>query len=332
MTLAAAFRRLWAGWRVFTCRLWRSPRQGLQRRARRGPEPGLPVPAPGVPALAFPDPVLPDRAGRVLPVLALAVLARSGLALAVPTGPEQAVPPPVARLAVVIDDVGDNPHYGRRAADLPAPINLAVLPHTPFAAELAERGHRNGHPILLHAPMAADSQPQLLGPGALLGDMDEATLRAQFRTNLASVPHAGGFNNHMGSALTRDWWRMRWLMREARERQLFFLDSRTTGQSVAPSAAQREGVPVAVRDVFLDHDPRPDAVRRQWQLALQKARDQGFATVIGHPKPATLALLEQELPVLAAQGIELVPVSALTLSAAQARADFVPRSPLRTMR
>ncbi len=246
--------------------------------------------------------------------------------------PILATPLPAVRLAVVIDDVGDNAHYGRRAADLPAPINLAVLPHTPFAAELAERGHRNGHPILLHTPMAADSQPQLLGPGALLGDMDEATLRARFRANLASVPHVAGFNNHMGSTLTRDWWRMRWLMREAHARQLFFLDSRTTGQSVAPSAARREGVPVAVRDVFLDHDPSADAVRRQWQLALRRAREQGFATVIGHPKPATLALLEQELPALAAQGIELVPVSALTVSAAQARADFVPRSPLRTMR
>jgi hypothetical protein len=213
------------------------------------------------------------------------------------------------RIAIVIDDMGDNRVNGERALALDAPISYAFLPHTALAPRLAQMAHQKGRDVLLHAPMQSEAHLKLMGPGALTNDMDEYTLRTQLRKNFDAVPFVRGFNNHMGSVLTRDRQRMAWVMQEARSRGLFFVDSRTISGSVAREVASASQIPNIGRDVFLDHDNSVTAIRKQWQHLLSKARDKGFAVAIGHPYPNTLSVLEQELPKLT--GIDVVPVSSL---------------------
>jgi len=52
-------------------------------------------------------------------------------------------------------------------------------------------------------------------------------------------------------------------------------------------------------------------VRAQFRRLLEIARREGTALAIGHPYPATLAVLEEQLSQLADQGIQLLPVSRL---------------------
>ena len=49
----------------------------------------------------------------------------------------------------------------------------------------------------------------------------------------------------------------------------------------------------------------------QFRRLLNLARLHGAAVAIGHPRPTTLAFLEQALPTLEQEGIELVPVKAV---------------------
>ncbi|MEM9122819.1 MAG: divergent polysaccharide deacetylase family protein, partial [Pseudomonadota bacterium] len=103
------------------------------------------------------------------------------------------------------------------------------------------------------------------------------------------------------------------LMKVARTRGLLYVDSRTSGRSIALDVARRHGIPSAGRDIFLDHpsDDPAGNVRRQLRAVERVAQANGAAIAIGHPHPSTLRALRVWIPTLAAKGIDLVPASAL---------------------
>ncbi|HBS80266.1 MAG: hypothetical protein CMK99_03120 [Pseudomonas sp.] len=205
------------------------------------------------------------------------------------------------KLALVMDDLGQNAARDARVLALPGPVGMAILPDTRHATELAERANAAGKTVMLHLPMAPAD-----GPYAWQPQLRAAELDRRLNDALAKVPHASGVNNHMGSQMTDRQEPMASLMRELQQRHLFFLDSRTNAATVAAATAQRIGLASLSRDIFLDDDPSPEAVAAQFRAAVQLAHRQGSVVVIGHPHPATLALLERELPKLAAQGIDWV--------------------------
>lgn len=210
------------------------------------------------------------------------------------------------RIAIIIDDLGYGWPAGVRSIALPGPVACAVLPGTPHGARLAERAHRAGKQVLLHLPMQSIDDVERVS-GVLHLDTTRHQFAARIASDLASVPYVTGINNHRGSLLTRHPGHMAWLMEElAVRRDLYFIDSYTTAASVALGIARESGIAAARRDVFLDPDREPATVRREFDRLISLARRNGTALAIGHPYPATLALLEQELPRLAAYGIELV--------------------------
>jgi uncharacterized protein len=233
------------------------------------------------------------------------------LASAVALADSVETPPSRIRIALIIDDLGNQEVYGKAALALPGAVTYAFLPQTPFAPALAEAAHRLNREVMLHQPMESD-MGNPLGAGALTQGMSQADFVQTLRKNLASVPYVAGVNNHMGSLLTRDPTAMRWLMNSLREAGLFFIDSRTTDATVAESVAKAQFVESGRRHVFLDNDQQAAAVKAQLDSLIAIARKQGSAIGIGHPYPETLAVLAQEIPKLEQAGIELVPVSSLT--------------------
>ena len=228
--------------------------------------------------------------------------------------PQETAPQP--RLVIIIDDIGNNLEQGRAIVELPGKLNIAVLPHTPHGASLAEHAHRRGKEVLLHAPMSArDGKPP--GTGMLTPTMDEPQLRETLAAALASVPHVRGVNNHMGSEMTADAQSMRWLMTLLREQGLYFVDSRTHKSTVAARQAQAAGLPHLSRQVFLDNQREPDAILERLEAAVARAREEGLGVAIGHPYPETAAVLRDQLPFLTQHGVSLALVSeALGIGAA----------------
>jgi len=216
------------------------------------------------------------------------------------------------RIAIIIDDLGYSLAEGKRAIGLPGPVACAVLPGSPRAETLARHAYEHGKEVLLHLPLQANSNDGKDEPDSIDLDMSRAQVEDTFDIALASVPHAIGVNSHRGSLLTRHPGHMQWLMEAISEHgQLFFVDSFTTHRSVALQLARENGVQAIKRDVFLDPDPDPETVAREFERMKKLARKRGAVVAIGHPYPATLALLEQQLPTLKEQGFELVPVSEL---------------------
>ena len=78
-----------------------------------------------------------------------------------------------------------------------------------------------------------------------------------------------------------------------RQRGLFFIDSRTDAKTVAYDMAERAGVPrrftqsLPRRRAFARSDPQ------QLALAAHDAQRDGFTIAIGHPRPATIAALDE---------------------------------------
>jgi polysaccharide deacetylase 2 family uncharacterized protein YibQ len=245
---------------------------------------------------------------------------------AVPPGPRPSAPAPrpsrppehtkapagQPRAAIVIDDLGNEIAPALRIAGWPVPVAGAVLPGLRWSAESARALSHGGKEVLLHLPMEPEGYPQVRpGPGVVLRSQTDAEIARMLESDLATVPGAVGVNNHMGSAATADPRVMRVVAHVLSARGLFFLDSRTTDATVAELSAVEASVPTVSRRVFLDDDTTEAAVHAQLQELLRRARQEQFAVAIGHPYPATLTVLERELPRFATEGVRLVRVSEL---------------------
>ena len=195
---------------------------------------------------------------------------------------------------------------------LPGPVSIGVLPATPRGKLLAEEAHAAGKDVLLHLPLQALREDGHEEPGGITLDMSRSEFARIFTQDMQSVPHAIGVNSHRGSLLTQHPGHMNWLMQEmARFGNLIFVDSYTTHESIALSVAKESGIPAVKRDVFLDPDESPETVAREFERLKTLARKNGLAVGIGHPYLATIELLEQQLPALTADGIELISISEL---------------------
>jgi polysaccharide deacetylase 2 family uncharacterized protein YibQ len=216
-----------------------------------------------------------------------------------------------ARLAIIIDDLGSDRAAAEAVFALGFPLTISVLPNHEHSKDIAEEAHRRGFQVMLHLPMQSvaneTSEAQELHPG-----MPAPEVGAMLEQFLENVPEAAGVNNHQGSQATADPALMDELMPILRDRQLFYVDSRTTAATVAYETAQDFGVRSAFRNVpFLDDVAEVAAVRKQLELALRGAREKGDAVAIGHPHAATLQALREILPKAQAQGISLVHASEL---------------------
>ena len=218
-----------------------------------------------------------------------------------------AAPPP--RIAIIIDDIGYHRARGLETLNLPGEITAAVIPHSPHGPALARTAANMGREVIIHLPMAGNGLA--LDPGGIQPGMAPEEIAAIVREAFDLVPAARGLNNHMGSVATRDAGTMHWLMHELASHQAFFIDSRTTPDSLAESTAWQHGLRTTGRDIFLDNERDLLAINTQFNALLRIARQRGSAIAIGHPYPETLEYLARVLPLLADAGVELVPASAL---------------------
>jgi hypothetical protein len=141
--------------------------------------------------------------------------------------------------------------------------------------------------------------------------MSEHELFLALKRNLDGLKGYVGVNNHMGSRLTEDRLSMEAVLAGVSTRGVFFLDSLTTGKSVAAEAGRAVGATIYQRDVFLDAVKGEGAIMRQLVLAERIATETGFAVAIAHPRRETLDALGPWLTSAPARGFELATVEAL---------------------
>jgi hypothetical protein len=221
-------------------------------------------------------------------------------------------PAPAARVAIVIDDLGRESSVSRELLQWNLPITFSILPFEPHSRDLAIEAYQKGKEVILHLPMEPHGYPRIKpGEGALLLEMTETDLLRQLSRDIDAVPYIKGVSNHMGSRFMEDSKKMRLILSELKRRGLFFLDSRTTPQTVGVQTANSIGLEAGERAVFLDHESGEDAIRRSLHRLAKLSLDSGKAIGIGHPHGATLRSLKRMIPEMQEKGIEVVPLSAI---------------------
>ncbi len=212
-----------------------------------------------------------------------------------------------ARLAIVIDDLGNGVAGTEQLFRIEAPLTVAVLPDGKRAKSEATAAAERGFAVLLHQPMEPHDPAKRPGGGAIMTGMSEERIRQVLAANIAAVPNAVGVNNHMGSKVTEDRDAMITIMNEVFSRGLFFFDSRTTPNSAAPRVARDMGAPLLENARFLDHIADDEEyVVDQIRAAARIALSRGSAAVIGHVRPTTVRALARMIPELTAAGVQLV--------------------------
>lgn len=220
------------------------------------------------------------------------------------------------RMALMLDDMGGVMETSQRALDiLPAGVTFSFFPWSSEGVALAYVARGQGHEIMIHVPMEPQPHGSLIldpGPGALKVGMAPAQIGKIMEQNLAPLEDiAVGVNNHMGSAFTQWEPGMRAVLTVLQREGMLFLDSKTAYPTATQEADKGLQLPVLYRNVFLDHDPTPEEVRKELERAVKLARKDGEVMVIGHPLPVTLDVLEKELPGVVSSGVALVPVTDL---------------------
>jgi uncharacterized protein len=216
-----------------------------------------------------------------------------------------------ATISIIIDDIGYRHQDDLMSLTLPGPVAYAILPHAPHTGKMAQLAALRKKEILLHQPMQAMEKNEYLGPGALTLNMTREEFLQTLNINMSKVPNLIGINNHMGSLLTRHPGHMQWLMETIRANGQFYVDSLTSDDSVASRLAKENKIPYLTRDVFLDNKLDKKYIRGQFMELIRVAKRKGSALGIGHPHPATTAVLSEVLKDVEKYGVKFVNLKSL---------------------
>ena len=235
--------------------------------------------------------------------------------------PKEDLPPPIPlpkptpkvgglpKVAIIIDDLGYDRRLAKKFLALDNRLTFAVLPQAPHTRSIARSIQKNGGELMLHLPMEPTEYPSVdPGPGALLSSMSADKLLTQLKKDLSDVPGIKGVNNHMGSKLTTESARLYQVFSILKQEGLFFIDSRSTAETVGRPSARLFQLPFAERDVFIDHDQQPDFIRKQLKKLIRIAQKNGEAVGIAHPSKTTYQIIKEMLPELNKK-VQLVPAS-----------------------
>ena len=208
-------------------------------------------------------------------------------------------------IVIIIDDFGyrdDNVSEGFLLLD--ANLTFAVIPghHNSkvFAAKAAQRGFE----VIVHMPMESKTKTPGEKEYMLTTSMTSSEIENRVEQVIAEFPEAVGMNNHQGSKATADKRIMNIVSNILKRHGKYFIDSRTTAETVAETTMRSRGIPTMRRHVFLDNDNKKIKIREQLYKLVDKAESKGLGVGIGHAKINTFEVLKEEIPKLKKYGFK----------------------------
>ena len=217
--------------------------------------------------------------------------------------PEKPRPEVKGMIGIVIDDFGyRNDEISEGFLDLDANLTYAIIPGHRYSTSFGEKAVDAGYEVIVHMPMENTGKTYGEEEFVLMTKMDNETIERRLNNALKEIPTAIGMNNHQGSKASADQNVMSNIAKVMKEKSLFFLDSRTTVETIGETTMEVFGVPTARRNVFLDNEDDEQKIERQLMKLVKRSEELGAAIGIGHVKPKTLNVLSDQIPKLMKKG------------------------------
>jgi len=226
--------------------------------------------------------------------------------------PPEPLPPLRGIIGLIIDDFGyRNDDVSRGFLDIPAKLTFAVIPGHEHSRSFSKNAVSAGYEIMVHMPMENIGKTFGEEEFVLMNYFQDNELVRRVKEALGHIPEANGLNNHQGSRATETPRLMRLLAGVLKDENKFFIDSRTTTNTLAEETMRQFDVPTNRRNIFLDNELDEEKIYVQLIQLTDVAERKGIAIGIGHVKPQTLAVLKKHIPELQQKGFKFEFVSKL---------------------
>lgn len=222
-----------------------------------------------------------------------------------------------AKLAIIIDDFGQNRRGVKEMMSINRHITFAVMPFLTFTEEDARNAHEKGYEVIVHLPMEANGgHLSWVGPRPILSEMNDSEVKQLVEDAFRNVPFAKGANIHMGSKVGSDERIITDVLSAIKALNLYFVDSRSCKTPIAKKIADSIGVICYDRNVFLDSVKDKSNIKKNLKSACEIALKKGRAVAIGHVGTeggrVTAEAISEMLPEIEEMGVQLVFVSELS--------------------
>lgn len=230
--------------------------------------------------------------------------------------PNGEVADPGAQIALIVTDLDRSPLKLYRAfLKSPVLFSIALRPDKPEAVRMGREVRQENHEVLLHLPMEPKGYPRVdPGKDAILLDLSRIEIEERITRCLSAIGPVQGVVSRLGSAALNDPDVMRAVLDELKRRDLPFIDSHPSGPSMVEEIGEETGARTLTVGASLDDDKGTAAsVRARIKEMTATAVQRGSLIVMVRPSALVLDVLESELPRIKAQGVELVPISRVSL-------------------
>ena len=215
-------------------------------------------------------------------------------------------------IGLIIDDFGyRNDHVSNGFLQLPGKLTYAIIPGHDYSQLFSKKAYDAGYEIIVHLPMENIGKTYGEEEYVLMSYFQDEEIKNRINNAFDHLPESIGLNNHQGSRGTADSRVMTLLSGVIKEKKKFFIDSRTTNNSLAETTMRKYGVPTNKRDIFLDNELDEEKIKIQLLKLADTSEEKGIAIGIGHVKPQTLNVLAKEIPLLQEKGFRFEFVSNL---------------------
>tara|TARA_S200000501_G_scaffold8750_1_gene7838 strand:+ start:54518 stop:55348 length:831 start_codon:yes stop_codon:yes gene_type:complete len=213
-------------------------------------------------------------------------------------------------IGLIIDDFGyRNDEISNGFLLLDVELTCAIIPGHAHSGSFGRKAIENGQEVIVHMPMENLGKNKGEKEFVLKTGMDSDSVIDRVNKAFDEIPEAIGLNNHQGSKATSDSLLMTYVGSVLKKRNKFFIDSRTTSETVAEETMSRLNVLTNRRNIFLDNELDKTKITKQLMSLVNIAERDGSAIGIGHVKVETLNVLKEQIPLIKEKGFKFEFVS-----------------------